>query len=156
MAALAITILIANSCTRWRGIFNGIGYINMELDLQSLFGLLRAAVLIGLDPTTPPLPPYLGSHTRALLVSQDRRHLFVTPCVKGSHRMGDGRNLLKISAPLPLIRTFRMSPLLARSISLDSTCKRQRPCLIRKHADDIKKAWPSLLILVTRIAAYCK
>ncbi len=32
--------------------------------------------------------------------------------LKGSHRMGDGRNLLKISASLPLIRTFLMSPLL--------------------------------------------
>jgi hypothetical protein len=35
--------------------------------------------------------------------------------------MGSRRNFLKISAPLPLIRTFRMSPLLARSISLDGT-----------------------------------
>jgi hypothetical protein len=30
----------------------------------------------------PPLPPHLGSYKRALLVSQDRRHLFVTPCLK--------------------------------------------------------------------------
>jgi hypothetical protein len=29
-------------------------------------------------PQFPP-PPHLGSYTRALLVSQDRRHLFVTP-----------------------------------------------------------------------------
>jgi hypothetical protein len=33
---------------------------------------------------TPQLPPtdapHVGSYTRALLVSQDRRHLFVTPC----------------------------------------------------------------------------
>ncbi len=29
----------------------------------------------------PPLPPHLGSYTRALLVSQDRRHLFDTPWV---------------------------------------------------------------------------
>ncbi len=29
----------------------------------------------------PPFPPQLGSHTSALLVSQDRRHLFVTPCL---------------------------------------------------------------------------
>ncbi len=27
----------------------------------------------------PPSPPHLGSYTRALLVRQDRRHLFVTP-----------------------------------------------------------------------------
>jgi hypothetical protein len=30
----------------------------------------------------PPLPPHLGPYTRALLVSQDRRHLFVTPWYK--------------------------------------------------------------------------
>jgi hypothetical protein len=29
-------------------------------------------------PQLPPLPPHLGSYTRALLVSQDRQHLFVT------------------------------------------------------------------------------
>ncbi len=51
----------------------------MELDLQSLIGLHVhcTAVLIGWDLATP--PPHLGSYTRALLVSQDRRHLFVIP-----------------------------------------------------------------------------
>ncbi len=53
----------------------------MEVDLQSLFGLLFTAVLIGCDPATPPLPPHLGSYTRALLVSQGRQHLFVTFCL---------------------------------------------------------------------------
>ncbi len=53
---------------------------NMELDLQSLFGLLCTAVLIDWDPATPPpLSTHLGSYKRALLVSKDRRHLFVTP-----------------------------------------------------------------------------
>ncbi len=53
---------------------------NMELDLQSLFGLLCTAVLIGWDPAIPPpLDPHWGSYTRALVVSQDRRHLFVIP-----------------------------------------------------------------------------
>jgi hypothetical protein len=54
----------------------------VELDFQSLIGLLCTAALIGWDPATPPpssLPPHMGSYTRALLVSQDRRHLFVTP-----------------------------------------------------------------------------
>ncbi len=52
----------------------------MELDLhQSLSGFLCTAVLIGWDPETPPLPPHLGSYLRALLASQDGRHLFVTP-----------------------------------------------------------------------------
>ncbi len=32
----------------------------------------------------PTPPPHLGSYTRAPLVSQDRRHLFVTPCFSHS------------------------------------------------------------------------
>ncbi len=40
------------------------------------------AVLIGWDPVPP--PPHLGSYTREPpLVSQDRRHLFATPCLQG-------------------------------------------------------------------------
>ncbi len=54
--------------------------LNMVLDLQSLFGLLWTSVLIGWDLATPPLNPHLSLYTRALLVSQDRKHLFVTPC----------------------------------------------------------------------------
>ncbi len=38
-----------------------------------------------------PSPPHLGSYTRTLLVSQDRRHLFVTPCKK--HTMIDLRGV---------------------------------------------------------------
>ncbi len=60
----------------------------MELDLQSLFGLhvqWCTAVLIGWDPATPPPPPYLGSYTRALLVSQDRWHFFVAPWLEVMH-----------------------------------------------------------------------
>ncbi len=59
--------------------------LNMELDLQSLFGLLCTAVLIDWDPATPPFPSHLGSYTRAPLVSKDRRHLFVTPGEGGGH-----------------------------------------------------------------------
>ncbi len=43
---------------------------------EKLFGLLCTAHW--LRPRNPP-PPHLGSYKRALLVSQDRRHLFVTP-----------------------------------------------------------------------------
>ncbi len=52
--------------------------LNIELDL------LCTAALIGWDPATPPPPlaPLLGSYTRALLISQDRRHLFVTPWLR--------------------------------------------------------------------------
>jgi hypothetical protein len=56
------------------------GVVDMELDLQSLFGLLCAQMYSMAEiPQLPPLPPHLGSYTRALLVSKDRRHLFVTP-----------------------------------------------------------------------------
>ncbi len=51
--------------------------LNIELDLHFL-GSMGTAVVIGWDPATP-LPLHLGANTRALLVSQDRRHLFVTP-----------------------------------------------------------------------------
>jgi hypothetical protein len=37
------------------------------------------------QPPTP-IPPHLGSYARALLVVQDRRHLFVTPCLKSNLR----------------------------------------------------------------------
>ncbi len=50
----------------------------MKLDLQSLFGLHVHSCTHWLRPRNP-LPSLLGSYTRALLVSQDRRHLFVAP-----------------------------------------------------------------------------
>jgi hypothetical protein len=43
--------------------------------------------------------------------------------VKSSHKMGDGRIFLKISAPLSLINTNQMNLISAGSISLDSTFK---------------------------------
>jgi hypothetical protein len=53
----------------------------MELDLQSLFGLLFTAVLLAEIPqvATPPLFSHLGSYKKELLVSQDRRHLTCNP-----------------------------------------------------------------------------
>ncbi len=56
--------------------------LNLELVLQSYLG--SCVQLYSLPETLQPhlLPPHLGSYTRALLVSQDRRHLFVTPCYK--------------------------------------------------------------------------
>jgi hypothetical protein len=44
-----------------------------------------------------------------------------TVALKGSHKMGDGPIFLKTSAPLSLMTTYRMSLILAGSISLDST-----------------------------------
>jgi hypothetical protein len=58
--------------------------LNMELDLQSLFGLHAYSCTHRLRPRNSPLPPHLGSYSRAPMVSQDRRHLFVTPCCKSS------------------------------------------------------------------------
>jgi hypothetical protein len=59
--------------------------LNMEVDLQSSFGLhvtwCAQLYSLGETPQPPPPPntPHLDSYTRALLVSKDRRHLFVTP-----------------------------------------------------------------------------
>ncbi len=59
--------------------------LNMEVDLHSFFWaschVMCTAVLIGWDPAPPPSPiRHWDSYMRTLLVSQDRRHLFVTPC----------------------------------------------------------------------------
>jgi hypothetical protein len=51
---------------------------NMELDLIYL-GSCVQLFLLAETPQLPPLPLHLGSHTRALLDSQDRRHLWVKP-----------------------------------------------------------------------------
>ncbi len=69
----ALRIQDSPSSIRW------LHWLNMELDLQSLFGLLCTSVLIVWDAVITPLRQHLGSYTRALLVSQDRRHLDVTP-----------------------------------------------------------------------------
>ncbi len=55
--------------------------LNMELDLQSLFGLLCTAVHIGWDPASPPHPSAFGLiHEGAIGQLRYRRHLFLTPC----------------------------------------------------------------------------
>ncbi len=54
----------------------------MELDLQNLFGLHVHSWTHWLRPRNPPpFTPRIWAHIymRALLVSQDRRHLFLTP-----------------------------------------------------------------------------
>jgi hypothetical protein len=51
---------------------------------------------------TPPLPLHLDSFTRALLVSKDRRHLFVTPCLSCSQRHPI---LLSVNSPLHSVRS---------------------------------------------------
>jgi hypothetical protein len=55
----------------------------MELDLQSLFGLLCTAVLIGRDPATPPPLPAFG------LIYEDA--------------IGQPRNLTSLCNPLTIV-----------------------------------------------------
>jgi hypothetical protein len=50
----------------------------MELDPQSLIGL-HVHSWHWLRARNTPLPPHLGSYTRAVLRSLERRHVFVTP-----------------------------------------------------------------------------
>jgi hypothetical protein len=55
--------------------------LNMELGLQIYLGSMSRDVhscTQWLRPPQSPLPTHSGSYTRALLVSQDRRHLCVT------------------------------------------------------------------------------
>ncbi len=55
--------------------------LNMELDLQSLVGLLCTSVFIGWGPATPPFPR-IWAHIRGrLLVSQDRGHFLINPLI---------------------------------------------------------------------------
>ncbi len=54
-----------------------------------MFILAPCAQLYSLaeTPQLPTLPPHLGSYTRALLLSQNRRHLYVTPWCRQINRM---------------------------------------------------------------------
>jgi hypothetical protein len=56
----------------------------MEVDLHSLFGLhvtgCEHLYSLAETPQLPPSPRIGTRITRALLVSKDRRYLFVTPC----------------------------------------------------------------------------
>jgi hypothetical protein len=55
--------------------------LNMEVDLQSLFGFCVQLYSLTETPQPRPHPPHLGSYTKALFVRLERRHLFVTPCI---------------------------------------------------------------------------
>jgi hypothetical protein len=79
----------------------------MELDLQSLFGLHVHSCTHWLKPRNRnPPPPHLGSYTRVLLVSQDRRHLFVTPwvyCIRRDEIWPKGLECLTANAKLATV-----------------------------------------------------
>jgi hypothetical protein len=63
------------------GVYCRLRLNEVRIDLQSLFGLLYTAIYSFAEtPQLGPPPPAFGQkYTRAILVSQDRRHLFVTP-----------------------------------------------------------------------------
>jgi len=81
----------------------------MEVDLQGLFGLhvTRCAQLYSLaeTPQLPPSPLIWGRITRALLVSKDSRHLFVTPCNlhNKSRKVDHMVLLLSVDLALPIV-----------------------------------------------------
>ncbi len=80
----------------------------MELYLQSPEFIwtpcVQLYVLIDWDPASPLLSPHLGSYTRALLVSQDRRHLFVFPWLEA--HFNHKRATRKTNVVVSLTRSF--------------------------------------------------
>jgi hypothetical protein len=63
--------------------------LNMELDLQSLFLLHVHSCTHWLRPRNSPLPPHLGSYTRALFVIS-YSPMVVTTCLCGGYSRGKG------------------------------------------------------------------
>ncbi len=78
--------------------------LNIELDIQNLFGLHVYSFTHWLRPciATPqfPSPPHLGSFTRAPLVSQDWWHLSVTPWVHILQRLPSEYSLIWTKAAI--------------------------------------------------------
>ncbi len=85
--------------------------LNMEVDLQSFFGSMSRDVhscthWLGAEtPQLPPSPRVWTRITRALLVSKDRRHLFVTPWGLPFHHI----LVSEISVSLTRIQRFTLS-----------------------------------------------
>ncbi len=78
--------LYAGECIQWCCLFKPYR-LNMELNLQRLFGLHAHSCTHWLrtrNPPPPPSPPFgiIYEAARALLVSPDRRHLIVTSWLK--------------------------------------------------------------------------
>jgi hypothetical protein len=73
-----------SSLTLWNRCACAVGLslrLNIELDIQTFFGLhVHRCTIHWLRSRDSP-PPLPHSYTRTLLVSQDRRHLFVAPCL---------------------------------------------------------------------------
>jgi hypothetical protein len=88
--------------------------LNMEFIWASCAQLYSLAE----TPQSPP-SPHLGSYTRALLVSQDRRHLFVTPCQK-EWGLGEGGGVT--SHPVSLNHHPVLNCKIHHAASLLSSC----------------------------------
>jgi hypothetical protein len=80
----------------------------MEVDLQSLFGLHWGFMSRDVYSCThwlrsrnPLYPPRFGTRKRALLVSKDRRHLFVSPWEKGEKGGGVDGGVGMVAANQP-------------------------------------------------------
>jgi hypothetical protein len=97
--------------------------LNMEFILAPCVQLYSLAETPQPTPP-PPIPQHLGFSTRALLVSQDRRHLFVTPWLYtfSSRKllftiMGNGRPFYERSGILVNKLTLQIYPFKTRKLS---------------------------------------
>jgi hypothetical protein len=66
-----------------------IGLIWRQISKVCLGSICTAIYSLAETPKPTARPPHLDSDTRALLVSQDRRHLFVTSCLRVINTVGD-------------------------------------------------------------------
>ncbi len=98
--------------------------LNMEIDLQSIFGLhvTWCAQLFSLaeTPQLPPSPCIWTRITRALLVSKDWRHLFVTPWQDLSDKIAT-RDVVRVLGDELRARTVDITNCLSQVSSLPLT-----------------------------------
>ncbi len=77
----------ANILRTWRPLFNVFSVVPYGVRSPKFIWapchVMWIAVLIGWDPAIPLPPPHLDPYTRALLVSKDKRHLFVIGTNRG-------------------------------------------------------------------------
>jgi hypothetical protein len=99
------------------------------------------AVLIGWGPNTPP-PPHFGLiYARALLVSQDRRHLFVTPVTQW--------------LSFVIIRDLKATSAFYTSSTLPHLRLTEKIVLSAKLKETVLMARMALIILISIFIKYC-